>query len=567
MDMHKLTSLPEFKQLADVLDDALHLLDVSHMETEIILPADDIQPSLFEQCIELCRQGVVRDVEPIRTIHHLSCTGGTLISQCLAAMPNVFVLNEVDPLSTMNFNEKQPTSNPTDILALVTQSSQTYSQELLIQLFLQNISLLRSEFGLLGKRLLLRDHSHSHFMTETEISQRPSLLTILDGQFPTASIVTVRDPVDSYVDLKKSGLQHFKSGDFDDYCLRYHAFLDAYEDTSVFRYEDFVDAPQAVMKEICRVLQLPYADTFFDTFDTFNFSRDGGGNRKIMTRSSADSIDDGLLHHITISRQYQKLISRLGYTHVSQRVHVKDFIGFRKNSETYHGSNKPFIIQNNAQHNTAIVVAGMRHSGSTALFNIIRLMLIEAGLKFVSCYSEYQGCIEKVRTANCLGLIKIHEMRDDVAQVANVVLTTRRDLRDTVASAVRRQFPLLKKIGSPVEYAKYNRSLHDAWNSISDYQFVYEKFIINPIDCIHTIAQLVDIDSVDAEKIYDQVSHLPQDDYDTTLLSPSHITDPERKLTYKDSLDKKIIAEIENHNSNWLKEYGYTIPTCIEATI
>ena len=33
----------------------------------------------------------------LRTIHHLACTGGTVISKCLAAMPDVALISEVNP--------------------------------------------------------------------------------------------------------------------------------------------------------------------------------------------------------------------------------------------------------------------------------------------------------------------------------------------------------------------------------------------------------------------------------------------------------------------------------------
>lgn len=38
-------------------------------------------------------------VSPIRTIHHMACTGGTVFSKCLAVMPNVALLSEVNPLN------------------------------------------------------------------------------------------------------------------------------------------------------------------------------------------------------------------------------------------------------------------------------------------------------------------------------------------------------------------------------------------------------------------------------------------------------------------------------------
>ena len=40
-----------------------------------------------------------RDRPLIHTVHHLACTGGTVISKCLAAMPKVALVSEVNPLN------------------------------------------------------------------------------------------------------------------------------------------------------------------------------------------------------------------------------------------------------------------------------------------------------------------------------------------------------------------------------------------------------------------------------------------------------------------------------------
>jgi len=37
----------------------------------------------------------------IHTLHHLACTGGTVLSKCLAAMPRVALVSEVNPLNRL----------------------------------------------------------------------------------------------------------------------------------------------------------------------------------------------------------------------------------------------------------------------------------------------------------------------------------------------------------------------------------------------------------------------------------------------------------------------------------
>lgn len=205
-----------------------------------------------------------------------------------------------------------------------------------------------------------------------------------------------------------------------------------------------------------------------------------------------------------------------------------------------------------------IVVAGMRQSGSTALFNLIRLALKEGGLHYTSFYSE--GTNKELLGDPDSGplLIKTHEVRDDVLLRADVIITTRRDLRDTVASAKRRKFPLLERLGSVAEYAKYNRALHDVWLPHSNYQFVYENYMAAPETEARKLLSFLGLEA-DAESLCTQVANLPDDNYSTTLLSSTHITDPYRAMTFGDTLDPAQIIRINTDHAGWLQRYGYPL--------
>gem|GEM_PF-2683184 len=203
-----------------------------------------------------------------------------------------------------------------------------------------------------------------------------------------------------------------------------------------------------------------------------------------------------------------------------------------------------------------IIVAGMRHSGSTALFNIIRLGLLDAGVELKSGYSEINGLDNHLPDNKGVFLLKTHELRDDVVAFGDIVFTLRRDLRDTIASATRRNFPYLKKFGH-IEYAKHNRMLHDIWLPYSEFELIYEEFMNNPVEQIQAVLSVLGIKDCDPEKLNEQLNNLPTDEYDITLLSPSHVTDPERKLSYLDTLDKDVLKKIESQNMEWLSKYDY----------
>lgn len=204
-----------------------------------------------------------------------------------------------------------------------------------------------------------------------------------------------------------------------------------------------------------------------------------------------------------------------------------------------------------------IVIGSMRHSGSTALFNIVRLGYIAAGIDPMASYSEVEDYVAQVRNASVPAIIKTHEFRDDVIELASVVLTAKRDLRDTVASAVRRDFFLLKKMGSSREYAKYNRMLYDIWAPFSDYEFCYERYRSDPVSTVSEVLKLLGLPLAHAGSIVQQVETLPVDQYPTTLLSPTHITDPERRLNYTKTLSPEDVISITQDHLTWLEANEY----------
>jgi hypothetical protein len=67
----------------------------------------------------------------VRTLHHVACSGGTLISRCLAALPGVVLLSELNPL-----NRYGGAFNPSHPLALLGLLGEPLPQEVLKAEFL-----------------------------------------------------------------------------------------------------------------------------------------------------------------------------------------------------------------------------------------------------------------------------------------------------------------------------------------------------------------------------------------------------------------------------------------------
>ena len=270
----------------------------------------------LQRALKISRTSDAGQNFPIRTVHHLSCTGGTLITKCIASMANVLVLNEIDMHSPMsNSSEQDPVFSPTDLIALLRQGDPELSSDLVSELFRSDLEVIRRNQSSIGRDLVLRDHSHSHFLTGPEIPDRPTLLENARRVGPTISLVTVRNPVHSFASMTLNGWhKDFSPGTFDEYCRRYLAFLDAHEDIPWIKYESFVSAPHETMRQICQILELTYFEGFEDVYGAFRFSGDSGRrNSEKISRRPDRKITSELQTEVMESNYYAVLAARLDY--------------------------------------------------------------------------------------------------------------------------------------------------------------------------------------------------------------------------------------------------------------
>jgi hypothetical protein len=293
--------------------DALTLLDAHDVaRPHPAAPPAVALPSLLEQCRALLAEASTHSPPPIRTIHHFACTGGTLISRCVAAAPGAHVLSEVDPLSPMP-HRSSPLFTPTDLIGLLRHGSRPVEPELLVATFLDGLQTVYDDARRRGIDLVLRDHAHSHFCWGDHVAPRPTLAEIVGRRFPVRSIVTVRHPLDSFLSLAAKRWSHFSPFTIEEYCRRYLMFLDRHRDVKIIRYEDFVRQPQGAMDEICAALGLVPAPHFTDVFPAIRLSGDSGrSGRRIAPRPRRPLAPD-LLRDAQESPAFAALVARLGY--------------------------------------------------------------------------------------------------------------------------------------------------------------------------------------------------------------------------------------------------------------
>lgn len=272
----------------------------------------DTDAQLAERCLALLDAAPAAVVEPIRTLHHFACTGGTLISKCIAALPNVQLLSEVDPLSPYvpagaeNFS-------PTDFVLLMKRSTRGATPQQIGGAFAAQLRWLHGDATAQGLRLVIRDHAHSQFCHGRTLAPRPSLRELMPEGIPLKSLVTVRHPLDSFASLQKNRWLSFEPASIDHYCRRYLAFLEHHAGVPVMRYEDFVAEPQRLMQKLCGALDLAYEPHFADWFGTFAVSGDSGRSGSTIAARPSSPQAVALEAEAARSDAYRELTTKLSY--------------------------------------------------------------------------------------------------------------------------------------------------------------------------------------------------------------------------------------------------------------
>lgn len=302
-------------KLSAELQEAITLLreHTSFNENSEQRPVASKDSALLEQCFKLLSAQNDLVVDPIRTVHHFACTGGTLFSKCIASMPNVQLLSEVNPFSQSTAASQSGAFVPTDMINLLRQSSRGEDDAMIAEIFRAEIKAVYKNCINKGLRLVLRDHSHSHYCVGNNISIYPTLHQLLAGDHELRSIVTVRHPMESWVSLGKNNWISWQPATISEYAERYLKFLDAHRELPIFRYEDFVLDPKNVMNRICLALELPFNEEFGGLFQIFKLSGDSGRSGTRIEPRSKRLPDDNIKEQARASVSYQELCERLGY--------------------------------------------------------------------------------------------------------------------------------------------------------------------------------------------------------------------------------------------------------------
>ena len=307
--MSEMARLPD--KLGQLIDETLGMLPDYKRDMPDDHASQEALPTLLKQCEEICATLESREPEPLRTLHHFACTGGSLLSRCIEAQPNTMLLSEIDPFSTLG--RVNPGFAPTDTIRQAQLNLRSLPIEALEATFVGGVNSLYEELRQKGRRLVLRDHTHSHYCTSIDPFARPNVRDVLAKHFSLKSVVTVRHPIDSFISLRKNNWVMYEPDTLEEYCRRYHLFLDAYPDTPIIHYEKFVDAPNVTGRKMLELLDLPYLENWQDWSSLIKVTGDSGRKGDQISPRPRKPLDQELIEACASSAAYQSLCDRLEY--------------------------------------------------------------------------------------------------------------------------------------------------------------------------------------------------------------------------------------------------------------
>lgn len=236
-------------------------------------------------------------------------SGGTLLNRCIAKMPNIIMLSEV------NVEALCPSSCNT----IKEQAMKWYHINLKTEGFINNVKELYGYCEKNDKILVIRDWPFGSFVPSKynnfNPSKRLSTLISISKFFPVIPFALVRNSIDVWLSFQASPRTFY------DTKLTYlNEFIKCLieKKIKIFRYEDFCKFPVKTMKLICKYTRMSYSSDFKKFSDYINVTGDtdlpeysrgikNGGIGELSRRKIyRDFVDE--INNNTLSKKINKLL-------------------------------------------------------------------------------------------------------------------------------------------------------------------------------------------------------------------------------------------------------------------
>jgi hypothetical protein len=259
------------------------------------------------------------DLPVIRILHNMARSGGTLIAQCVGALPGVVLLSEVHPDGVRFIDPLRQALEWYGLLSAEEVAELSIARE---GRFLPTMRLIESRARARGLSLVLRDWSHLDFIGLPQLAAptgRRRLHEALVAGFGIRETCTVRHPIDQWQSMRRLSvvrghvqLEAFIAG--------YRRFAEMAAELGFLKYEDFAAAPDWGVRLLVERLDLRYDPGFADrwaqnTHVTGDLPADLDGRRAIIALPRRRVPEPGLIERFERHPDYFPALELLGYGH------------------------------------------------------------------------------------------------------------------------------------------------------------------------------------------------------------------------------------------------------------
>lgn len=193
-------------------------------------------------------------VPTVGTLHHLACSGGTVIARALAAMRGVVLLSEQHP--------EQAMGRRTDPIKQAQAAGAPIGDDDVACRFARDIRFVAERCAADGLGLIVRDHANRDYLGTETFQLR--CLEVLSGTCVVRPVCTVRHPLDTWLALRAAG---WFDGDLDAFLPRFRSFAEVAIRIGFERYEDFVAHPNSTLRRLAGALGVTFDADWRDGFD------------------------------------------------------------------------------------------------------------------------------------------------------------------------------------------------------------------------------------------------------------------------------------------------------------
>ncbi len=222
--------------------------------------------------------------ESVGLICQMARSGGTLLNKCLGSMEDLVILSEVHPYHNQPLNLLNQAKNWFELLEDQDFNSMLKMSENNVERYLLAIKKINKNANNKHYKTIIRDWTHLDFLgmpPDIEPTYHLRNYDVLSQAFEVNLLFMTRHPIDQYLSsIERYAMKKFLN--IKKFCIGYRKFAESIVslqdlnniNIKVLKYENFVQQPTPLLKQICKLFQCDFDPTWKNKW--FNYDKVSG---------------------------------------------------------------------------------------------------------------------------------------------------------------------------------------------------------------------------------------------------------------------------------------------------